>query len=75
MTSGKERLFEIVSVLRKYDLMKHATPLNLRLAIQELGPTFIKLGQILASRDDVLPKEYCAELSQLRNQVTPMPFL
>lgn len=74
MTSGKERLFEIVSVLRKYDLMKHATPLNLRLAIQELGPTFIKLGQILASRDDVLPKEYCAELSHLRNQVTPMPF-
>ena len=74
MLSGKERLLEIVRIIKKYDLIKHATPQNLRLAIEEAGPTFIKLGQILASRDDVIPKEYCDELSHLRNQVKPMPY-
>ena len=74
MLSGKERLLEIVRIIKKYDLIKNATPQNLRLAIEEAGPTFIKLGQILASRDDVIPKEYCDELSHLRNQVKPMPY-
>lgn len=74
MLSGKDRLLEIVSIIKKYDLLKNATPKNLRLAIEEAGPTFIKLGQILASRDDVIPKEYCDELSHLRNQVKPMSY-
>jgi ubiquinone biosynthesis protein len=74
MLSSKERLFEIVGVIKKYDLLKNATPTNLRLAIEELGPTFIKLGQILSSRDDVIPKAYCEELTHLRNQVKPMPY-
>ncbi len=74
MLSSKERLFDIVRIIKKYDLLKNATPLNLRLAIEEAGPTFIKLGQILASRDDVIPKEYCDELSHLRNQVKPMTY-
>lgn len=74
MLSGKDRLLEIVSIIKKYNLLNNATPENLRLAIEEAGPTFIKLGQILASRDDVIPKEYCDELSHLRNQVRPMPY-
>ena len=74
MLSGKDRLLEIVGIIKKYNLLKNATPENLRLAIEEAGPTFIKLGQILASRDDVIPKEYCDELSHLRNQVRPMPY-
>ena len=74
MLSGKDRLFEIVHIIKKYDLINHATPKGLRLAIEELGPTFIKLGQILASRDDVISKEYCDELSHLRNQVKPMSY-
>ena len=74
MLSSKERLLEIVRIIKKYDLIKNATPQNLRLAIEEAGPTFIKLGQILASRDDVIPKEYCDELAHLRNQVKPMSY-
>ena len=74
MLDGKSRLLEIVRIIKKYDLIKNATPKKLRLAIEEAGPTFIKLGQILASRDDVIPKEYCDELSRLRNQVKPMEF-
>ena len=74
MKSSKDRLFEIAGIIKKYDLIKNATPEKLRLAIEEAGPTFIKLGQILASRDDVIPKEYCDELSHLRNQVKPMDY-
>ena len=74
MFSSKDRLLEIVRIIKKYDLIKKATPENLRLAIEEAGPTFIKLGQILASRDDIIPKEYCDELSHLRNQVKPMSY-
>ena len=74
MSSGKDRLFEIINTIRKYDLIKNMSAERLRLAIEELGPTFIKLGQILSYRDDVIPKEYCEELSHLRNQVKPMEF-
>ncbi len=74
MLSSKDRLVEIVHIIKKYDLLKKINPQNLRLAIEEAGPTFIKLGQILASRDDVIPKKYCDELSHLRNQVKPMSY-
>lgn len=45
-----------------------------RLAIEELGPTFIKIGQVLSTRPDLLPAEWVHELSALRDQVTPMAF-
>jgi ubiquinone biosynthesis protein len=48
-------------------------PRHLRLALEELGTTFIKLGQILSTRDDLLPPEYIAELSLLREHVAPVP--
>lgn len=45
---------------------------HLRLALEELGPTFIKLGQILSMRDDLLPPDYIRELSMLREHVPPV---
>ena len=39
-----------------------------------MGPTFIKLGQIMSMHPDMLPKEYCQELSKLRADVKPLPF-
>jgi len=47
---------------------------NLRLALQELGPTFIKAGQILSSRPDLLPPEFIAELEKLQDRVPPFGF-
>lgn len=44
-------------------------PERLRLALEELGPTFVKLGQILSTRADLLPPAYIAELGQLRDKV------
>jgi len=50
------------------------TPERLRLMFEELGPTFIKLGQVLACRPDLLPLEYARELSKLTDAVAPFPF-
>ncbi|MEO6909261.1 MAG: AarF/UbiB family protein [Abditibacteriaceae bacterium] len=49
-------------------------PVRLRLLLIRLGPTFIKLGQMLSVRSDLLPQEYTAELSQLTSNVPPVPF-
>jgi ubiquinone biosynthesis protein len=42
-------------------------------ALEELGPCFIKLGQLLSTRPDVLPADYIAALSRLQDTVTPVP--
>jgi ubiquinone biosynthesis protein len=49
-------------------------PEHLRLALEELGTTFIKLGQILSTRADLLSEEYQAELARLQDQAPPVPF-
>jgi ubiquinone biosynthesis protein len=47
---------------------------RLRMALEELGPTFVKLGQIMSTRSDVLPPELIAELTKLQDSVPPVPF-
>lgn len=47
---------------------------HVRKAFEELGPTFVKLGQMLSTRADLLPPEYIAELSRLQDAVAPTPF-
>ncbi len=47
---------------------------RLRLALEELGPTFIKLGQILSTRPDMLPHDVVDELEKLQDSVPPVPF-
>lgn len=48
-------------------------PEHLRMALEELGTTFVKLGQVLSTRADLLPPEYLAELSKLQDSVPPVP--
>ncbi len=48
-------------------------PEHLRMALEELGATFVKLGQLLSTRADLLPPEYLAELSKLQDSVPPVP--
>src|ERR1051325_4273867 len=52
----------------------NARPLHLRQALEELGTTFIKLGQILSTRADLLPPEYLAELTKLQDSAAPVAF-
>lgn len=70
----KTRFREIISILKNSDLIRGFTPQKLCATITKLGPTFIKIGQIMSNRYDLLPKEYCDALSTLRANVTPMDF-
>lgn len=70
----KSRLREITAVLRKHGITRGITPEKLRLILEDLGPTFIKIGQIMSMHSDILPKAYCDELTRLRTEVSPMPF-
>ncbi len=83
-TAANERLLgraaRIASVLGKYGFTEarrdsdppEARARRLREALEELGPTFAKLGQILSTRPDLLPPEAIAELATLQDSVTPM---
>jgi len=55
------------------DLARLEPPVQLRLAIEELGPTFVKLGQIMAGRADLFGPEYIAEFEKLHSQVPAVP--
>ena len=50
------------------------TQQRLRLALEELGPTFIKLGQMLSTREDLLSPKWTEELTRLHTSVAPVPF-
>lgn len=53
---------------------RHAAPVRLREALETLGPTFVKLGQILSTRVDLLPPEFTGELERLQNQGARVPW-
>ena len=72
---GSTRRFrEMVSVLRRRKLLQGITPVKIREILEDLGPTFVKLGQIMSMRPDFLPQDYCDELMKLQASVTPLPF-
>jgi ubiquinone biosynthesis protein len=63
---------EIIAILKKYDYSDGLTPTMTVDILQDLGPTFVKLGQIASTHTDMLSVEYCDALAQLRSSVAPM---
>ena len=70
----QRRLREITRVLLKHKIQSGLTPEKIRKIAEDLGPTFVKIGQILSMRDDMIPLAYCEELKKLRLNVAYMPF-
>lgn len=55
--------------IRKLELFDMPVPVRARKVLEELGPTFIKLGQVLSTRPDVIPLEFCKEFEKLQDKV------
>lgn len=72
-TSGK-RMKEIRQILMKHQAFSGLTPEKAVVILEDLGPTYVKIGQIASNRSDLLPKEYCDAFEKLRADVPPMPF-
>lgn len=52
----------------------HPKPAELAAELEEMGPTFVKLGQVLSTRGDLVPAEYIAALQKLQDRVGPVPY-
>lgn len=63
-----------MSILNRHEIVKGITPEKLRHIVEDLGPTFVKIGQVLSMRRDILPEDYCRELAKLQADVAPMSF-
>ena len=66
------RLKEILAILNKYDYDEGITPEVVVSILQDLGPTFVKIGQIASQQSEQIPHEYCEALARLRSSVAPM---
>ncbi|MFR7670675.1 MAG: hypothetical protein ACLU0O_08335 [Collinsella sp.] len=54
----RERIGQIVRLVKKYRVWANLTPVRLRRLLEELGPMFVKMGQILANRSEILPQRF-----------------
>ena len=63
-----------IRMLKRFTEPQESRSVRLRKVLEELGPTFIKLGQILSVRPDLIPIDLCNELSKLQDQVPPFDY-
>ncbi|MFR7425894.1 MAG: ABC1 kinase family protein [Bifidobacterium pullorum] len=69
-----KRLWQIARIANQFDVIHGLTPVKMRFMLEALGPTFVKVGQILSMRSEILPQAFCDELAKLRADADPMPY-
>lgn len=72
--SRSRRLREIYRILGRHRVMRGFTPEEFRALLEDLGPSFVKIGQALSTRSEILPQSYCDELAKLQTECDPLPF-
>ena len=72
LTQALARAGKIVPLSRLEELVALPAHVRVRRAMEEMGPSFVKLGQVLATRVDLFPPEWIAEFSRLQNAVPPV---
>ena len=70
--NSNKRFKEILDVLNKYNYDDGITPEIVANILQDLGPTFVKLGQLASQQGEYIPQDYCDALTKLRSKVAPM---
>jgi ubiquinone biosynthesis protein len=74
LADALERAGQVLNREHAADLARLEPPVQVRLALEELGPAFVKLGQVLAGRADLLGPAWIAELERLHSRVPAVPF-
>lgn len=72
MSADTRRLLEFVKIISKYKVTQNFTPDKLCDMLKELGPTFVKLGQLLSMHPEIIPPEYCKKLEGLRTDASKL---
>ncbi|WP_028453742.1 ABC1 kinase family protein [Chitinilyticum aquatile] len=74
LNKGIERAGDLLHLPGNHEVEALDPPVRVRRALEELGPTFIKFGQVLATRSDVFPPEWITEFERLQSNVPSTPF-
>lgn len=72
--SRRRRMREIFGIVGKHRALEGFTPEEFRAMLEDLGPSFVKIGQTLSTRSEILPKVFCEELTKLQTECDPLPF-
>lgn len=72
-TSGK-RAKEILEIVHKDQVLHGMDPQKAVRFLEDLGPTYVKIGQLASNRADILPKDYCEAFAELRSNADPLDF-
>ena len=74
LSTPVEHAGKLVRSSMRPDMLRMGTAERLRHAMEEMGPTFVKLGQVLATRVDLFPLDWIAEFEKLQDQATAIPY-
>ena len=74
LAKGIEKAGDLLHIPINYEVESVDPQVRMRRVLEELGPTFIKLGQVLATRVDMFPPEWIEEFEKLQSNATPSPF-